>query len=206
MSIGIVSDDEFIRELSSFNQGKDKSKDNRSEKVVPSSDSVSIAQVLDIEKPNHGRNEGDVNVPDSLRQIIGEDAVINGRQSALGLAGMFGISPSSVSAYAKGATSTASYDSPSKSIISHINKSRRRAIKRASATLNLALESITQDKLDYTDAKDLSIIAKNMSAVIKDLEPPAEAPQDAESKTPQFVIFAPQFRDERSFESITVNE
>jgi hypothetical protein len=178
MSIGIVSDQELEKELNKI-QGT----------TIPS------GKV--IEKPSKGRSEGDVNVPDSLRQIIGETAVIDGRQSALELARDFGISPSSVSAYAKGATSTASYDTPVKSIISHINKSRHRAIKRAAHTLNSALGSITQEKLDYADAKDLAGIAKDMAVIIKNLEPPTSAP--AEDKQPQFVIFAPQFRDERSF-------
>ena len=195
MPIGIVPDSEFEHELASLSNHK-------STKLVPSS--VPSTQIVEIDKP--GRKEGDVNVPDSLRQIIGETSVIEGRQSALGLAGMFGISPSSVSAYAKGTTSTKTYDSPSKSIISHINKSRRRAIKRASTTLNSALEAITQEKLDYTDAKDLASIAKDMAVVIKNLEPTPERDMAGEAKSPQFVIYAPQFKDERSFESITINE
>lgn len=189
MPIGLVSDDDLAREIESLNQ-----------KVVPS---TSRPRVEVLDKP--GRSSGDVNVPDSLRQIIGETAVIDGRQAALKLASDFGISPSSVSAYANGATSTASYDSPAKSIINHINKSRARAIKKASKTLNGALEAITQEKLDYTDAKDLSVIAKNMSGIIKDLEPSPESKVDGTS-TPQFVIFAPQFRDERTFEHIEVKE
>jgi hypothetical protein len=158
-----------------------------------------------IPSPTHGRNEGDVNVPDSLRQIIGETAVIDGRQEALSLASQFGISPSSVSAYAKGATSTDSYNEPKKSIIDHINKSRRRHIKKASLVLSAALGAISQDKLDYTDAKDLSGIAKDMSVIIKNLEPQS-VPSDDGVKGPQFTIYAPTFRDERTFEVINVNE
>lgn len=190
MSIGLVQSDEFELEL---------------DKLNPKSGPIRAPKVEIIDSPSHGRNSGDVNVPDPLRKIIGETAVIDGRQSALRLANQFGISPSSVSAYAKGATSTTTYDTPSQSIISHINKSRRRAIKRASVTLNQALGSITQDKLDYADAKDLSSIAKDMAVIIKNLEPPS-TPTDTDLKSPQFVIFAPSFRTEQSFESITVNE
>jgi predicted transcriptional regulator len=189
MSIGIVSDDEFLREL---------------EKISGTKKEVLVPEIIDIEKP--GRAEGDVNVPDALRKIIGEDAVINGRQSALGLAGMFGISPSSVSAYAKGATSTASYDSPKPAILNHINKSRARASKKASHVLNSALSAITQDKLDYADATDLSGIAKDMSVIIKNLEPKESVTPINNESTPQFVIFAPQFRDERSYDTIQVTE
>jgi transcriptional regulator with XRE-family HTH domain len=186
MPIGLVSDDDFLTELSSYNQ--------RKEAVI-------------VEKPSRGRSDGDVNVPDSLRQIIGEEAVINGREAALELASEFGISPSSVSAYAKGATSTTTYDTPSKSIIQHINKSRQRATKRAGKVLSAALGAISQEKLDYADPKDLAGIAKDMSVIIKNLEPPSVG-TDSESsaKTPQFVIFAPTFRDERTFETIDVKE
>lgn len=190
MSIGIVSQEEFEAELQRLSGTGRK-------------ESHPVVQAEIVDKPSRGRDEGDNNVPDSLRQIIGEEAIINGRQAALGLAGMFGISPSSVSAYAKGTTSTASYHEPKQSIISHINKSRRRAIKKASHVLNTSLEAITQDKLDYTDAKDLAGIARDMAAVIKQLEPQAE-PES--SNAPQFVVFAPQFRDERSYETINVKE
>lgn len=190
MPLGLTSDTDFDLELARLSP-------NRS--VTP------VTEIVDIIPP--GRKEGDVNVPDSLRKIIGEEAVINGRASALQIARDFGVSPSSVSAYAKGATSTTSYHSPKSDIISHINKSRQRAIKRASVTLNSALNSITKDKLDYADAKDLSAIAKDMSVVIKNLEPAATPLESNESKSgPQFVIYAPQFKSEQSFEVITVNE
>lgn len=187
MPIGVVTDDELQEELNRLNR-----KESHEGTVV--------------DKPSRGRSDGDNNVPNSLRQIIGEESVINGRQSALQIAEQFGISPSQVSAYAKGATSTASYDSPSKSLISHINKSRERAIKKASKTLNAALGAITQDKLDYTDARDLSGIAKDMSVIIKNLEPQVTPAEQGDTKQPQFVIFAPQFRDERTFETIQVQE
>lgn len=188
MPIGLVSDDLLKRELESCNGS-----------VVTRQ---SIPAVVEIEKP--GRDEGDVNVPESLRKIIGEECLLNGRQAALQIAETFGVSPSSVSAYAKGATSTASYNSPSKSLIQHINKSRERAVKKASKTLNGALSAITQEKLDYSDAKDLAGIAKDMSVIIKNLEPQKE--EVAGTATPQFVIYAPQFRDERTFEVIQSGE
>jgi len=190
VAIGIVSDDDFLSEMESLKSGSIRSR-------------VKEAEVID--KPTRGRSDGDNNVPDSLRQIIGETAVIDGRQDALQLASMFGISPSSVSAYTNGATSTKSYDTPSKSIIAHINKSRQRSIKKASHVLKAALGAISQEKLDYTDARDLSGIAKDMSVIIKNLEPQQVVNEDAK-QTPQFVIYAPSFKDERSFEVITVNE
>jgi len=196
MPIGIVSQDQLEKELRSYNPKP---------LVVP--DEVITGEIIEgtvITKDKKGRKEGDVNVPDSLRKIIGEEALLNGRESAVSLAQEFGISPSSASAYAVGSTSTASYHDPKPSIISHINKSRERAMKRAAKTLNAALGSITQEKLDYADADKLSGIAKDMSVIIKNLEPKTEGP--AEKTAPQFTIYAPQFRDERSYELIHVQE
>jgi hypothetical protein len=68
-----------------------------------------------------------------------------------------------------------------------------------------ALSAITQEKLDYTDARDLSGIAKDMSAIIKNLEPPQIAGNNSEVNQ-QFVIYAPTFRREESFDVIDVKE
>lgn len=214
MPIGLVSDADFLKELSRSVPGG---------KIVPVNPStpravepeviepiahVEPAPVVEIKEIERaGRKSGDVNVPESLRKVIGEEAVINGRASALQLAKDMGVSPSSVSAYTKGATSTSTINSPAKDLISHINKSRQRAITRAQNTLNGALGAITQEKLDFTDAKDLSSIAKDMSVVIKNLEPPQLPQVDPSTvQTPQFTIYAPHFRDERSFETIIVKE
>ena len=208
MPIGLVSDEDFEREIKSYRQGTTipggKIEPSSTDKLGPIPTPVVEGEVVDI--PKRGRKAGTTAVPDSLRALIGEESVINGRESALQLAKAVGVSPSSVSAYAVGATSTASYDKPKPSIIDHINKSRQRAIKRASHVLNEALGAITQEKLDYTDADKLSGIAKDMSAIIKNLEPPKSAEGGESGKSPQFVIFAPQFRDERTFETITVQE
>ena len=190
MPIGLVTDDDFLQELSRVNRAVEKP--------------PVVAEI--VPETPRGRSSGDNNVPDSLRKIIGEEAVINGRQSALHLAAQFGISPSSVSAYAKGATSTTTYDQPKQGIIDHINKSRRRVVRRGAKTMEAALGAISQEKLDYADPKDLAGIAKDMSVIIKNMEPPQQSPDSPDSKQPQFVIFAPTFRDERSFETIEVKE
>jgi transcriptional regulator with XRE-family HTH domain len=193
MPIGILTDAELEEELRN-GSGK------RKESHKP------VVQAEIVEKVPLGRGIDTPNVPDSLRQLIGEEALLNGRQSALQFARDFGVSPSSVSAYAKGATSTTTYNTPSKSIIGHINKARERAVRRASKTLNQALGAITQEKLDYADASDLSGIAKDMSVIIKNLEPQKEVADSSADKQPQFVIYAPQFKKEENFEVINIQE
>jgi len=194
MAIGIVSDDDFFSELRGYSPSKPL--------IVPDNP-VLEGEIVEI--PKRGRKEGDVNVPESLQKIIGEEALLNGRSSAVQLAAEFGISPSSASAYAVGATSTSSYNEPKQSIISHINKSRERATRRAAKTLNAALATITQEKLDYLDADKVSGIAKDMSVIIKNLEP-KNTNEGSDNKQPQFVIFAPSFRKEENYDFITVQE
>lgn len=194
MAIGIVSDAEFLAELGG----------TVIDKPTRAPDSVPCVDIQDI--PTRGRNEGDINVPDSIRALIGEEALLNGRASALKLGKDLGVSASSVSAYSNGATSTKSYNEPKQSIAAHIQKSRERALRKASKTLNGALGAITQEKLDYTDAKDLSGIAKDMSVIIRNLDPPKENAIEHSTRSPNFIIYAPQFRKEESFDVINVNE
>jgi len=195
MPIGIVSDADLQKELSSYVK----------KPLVVTGPIVGPDTPVIQEIPKRGRKDGDVAVPESLQKIIGEEALLNGRASAVNLAAEFGLSPSSASAYAVGATSTSSYNQPKSSILSHINKSRERATKRAAKTLNAALSAITQEKLDYLDADKVSGIAKDMSVIIKNLEPKVD-PSSQPNQAPQFVIFAPQFKDERSYDTITVQE
>jgi hypothetical protein len=184
MAMGIVSDEEFNKELDS-NQAPE----------------MKVPEVMPLVKP--GRNKGDNNVPDSLRKIIGETSVIDGRQEALALARDFGISPSSVSAYANGSTSTDSMDkTPNKN---HLNNAKERISKRARLTLRKALLHITDDKLSTTKAVELAQIAKSMSGVIKDMEPDNPGPNNGKME-PQFIVYSPQLHVENNYEVIHSKE
>jgi len=193
LPLGIVNDDEFESEIK---------RDSNTPKVtIPSSD-IKQAEVIDL--PSKGRKEGDRQVPDSLRKIIGETSEVNGRQEALALAKSFGISPSSVSAYANGATSTASYNEEQKGLRDHINKAKERISKRARTKLILALNEITPEKLAAAKLGEVSAVARNMSGIVKDMEPAAAGPGVLNG--PQFLIYSPQFSKEEHFETIVVKE
>lgn len=186
--MGIVSDTDFETEQEVLSR--------------PVSKSIPIVQpqIVDI---NRGRGNGNVNVPDSVRKVIGETAVSDGRQEAVQLAKNFGISPASASAYAHGATSTASYDEqPNKSII---NSAKERIARSARSKLRQALSALTPDKLQDTKAVDLSTIAKNMAGVVKQMEPESKGPGEGQSNT-QFIIYAPQFRKEEHFDVVYAKE
>ncbi len=191
MPIGIVSDEEFNVEVERLERSP-----------VPE---LKPAQVIDIPRP--GRNEGDNNVPDSLRALIADDKVQNGRRSATQFAKMFDVSPSSVSAYSNGATSTASYDKANPRLASALRQSKDRITKKASKILNKTFENITEDKLMEADLKDLALVAKTMSGIIKDMEPASER-KDAgvNINGPSIVMYNPGFAKESSFETVQAPE
>src|SRR6185312_13410217 len=131
MAMGIVSDSDFEKELEKLN-----------------SDSIPSPSIQKLPKDTNGRGNGNFEVPEGLRKIIGEEANINGRASALQIASDFGISASSVSAYTRGATSTASIDNPHAEIVNHINTAKLRVSKKARKRLMMALNEITQERIE----------------------------------------------------------
>lgn len=183
MPMGIVSDSDFDKEL------------KRNQTNLPSE--------VTIKPIDKGRGLGNVGVPESLRKVIGETSVTDGREEAVKLAESFGISPSSVSAYANGATSTSTYaDQPNRT---HIDQAKIRIASKARKKLMLAIGGITKEKLGEANARTLAGIAKDMSAVVKNMEP--DTPKVPEGNSgPTFVIYAPQYRKEEHFEVVHAKE
>ncbi len=178
MPLGVLSDEQFESELNSHNK-------------------VSVT----IIEQHKGRGNTNA-VPESLRKVIAEEA-LNGTRADK-LEEIFDVSPSSISAYKQGATSTSSYNQPDKELKNHTNNIKDIITGKARSKLLKALDSITDEKLQNAPLKVLSSVAKDMSGVVKDMEPDViESKQD---NGPSYVIYAPQFRDERSFEVIRVKE
>ena len=192
--MGIVSDSDFDLEKKKVIRP-----DSDRESVKPNA--IPNATVIDM--PGKGRGIGNVEVPNALRQIIGEESVLHGREAGIQLAGAFGISPSSVSAYDNGSTSTSSYDKQPN--LNHLNGSRTRIAKRAMNKLGLALKNITRDKLEGAKVTELAAVAKDMSAIVKNMEPETAKGSDGVTR-PQFVFYAPQFRDERVFDVVIAKD
>lgn len=177
--MGIVNDDELELELNRLNK-------------------IQVPTIIDIHK---GRGQGSVEVPESLRKIIGETNEIDGRTKANKLAKMFDISSSSVSAYANGSTSTASYHKPDKDLLNHITKAKERISKKARMKLNRALDHITDEKLEQAKPEVLAGVARNMSAIVKDLEPsPIQGNGINTNVGAQFIFYSPIMRKEESFD------
>lgn len=193
MAMGVVSSSDFDKEFTSLN----------SPKISIPSDNSTQAIIQDI--PPHGRGAGNVEVPSSLRKVIAEESVVNGRENALKLAGEFGISPSSVSAYKNGTTSTASYDTPRVGLTEHVNGVKERIGKKARGKLMLALRHITAEKLDTAKVSEIAAVAKDMSAIVKNMEP--DTPKIETNKSgPTFVFYAPVTKSEMAFDVIDVKE
>lgn len=187
MPMGIVSEKEFDSELG---------------KLSPDTESNSTPITGEVIDVTRGRPKNSTEVPNGLRRIIGEESATNGRQSAVELAQMFGVSPSSASAYGVGATSTSSYEErPNQDIIT---KTKDRISKKARNKLMAALRHITDEKLGGAKARDLAGIAKDMSAVVKNMEP--EGPKSPVNNGPTFVFYSPQFRKEENFEIVYAKE
>lgn len=199
MPMGIVSDSEFDSALTdvSSNPG------DRSKKPTHAREESTPVQTIIMPTPEKGRGVGNIEVPNALRNVIGQTAVTEGRGEALDLAKRFGLSPSAVSAYANGATSTASYEqTPNKPTI---NSAKERVAKRARGKLMRALHHITNDKLEVSSAKDLAGIAKDMSAVVKQMEP-EQTKSPTETNGPTFIFYAPQMKRESDYEVIHIKE
>jgi hypothetical protein len=186
MGMGIVSDEEFNREIK--NSAK------------PKSEPIPLPTIIDL--PNKGRKLGDVNVPESLRKVIGETAVTNGRAAALELAESFNISPSSTSAYTQGAHSTSTYDKrPDRE---GIKDAKLKVSSKAISKVMQAMSHITKEKLQGSKARDLAAIAKDMSMVHRNME--GDNPDADSFKSPRIIFYAPQFRDERHYDTVVVKE
>jgi hypothetical protein len=192
--LGLVDSDQFDKELHN----------SRATVFVPKPfDSTVIAKAV-IQKSDRGRGNGNKAVPKELQKLIGEESVINGRSKALELAADFGISPSSVSAYSHGATSTATINQPDKTLTNYLQARKSRITKRALAKLTSALDVITPDKLSEMKTRDVAALAKDMSVIAKNMEPPNTG--SADNNAPKFVVYAPTIRDERTYETIVVND
>lgn len=185
MPLGIVSPEDFEKELKEFEDTKNP---------------TGTVTIL----PSKGRKEGEPNVPDSLRKLLGDTALTEGRAESLEMAAAFGISKSSVSAYSNGSTSTKTYNDESNPLKGFLRERKNKIAKRASKKLLTAMDKIDDDKLNECSAVELATVSRAMAGIIKDMLPEEKTVQ--ESSTVQFVMYAPPIAKESNFESVVANE
>lgn len=180
MPLGIVSDNDFDLEISRH-------------------ESIPIPEIKEMERGRGNTPE----VPESIRAIIGETSITDGRSEAIKIAQQWGISTSSVSAYANSANSTATYNKPNGELKNHINRTKERITNKARKNLFAALSHITTDKLAEGSLREVSGVARDMSSIIKDFEPDTNRSTGINA---QFIFYTPKMRSEESFEIIDVVE
>lgn len=187
MPLGIVSSEEFEKELNEIPSVKE------GEIIIP---------------PSPGRQKGTLEVPELIRSIVSEDAIQNGNKSTLeeGLAKFLGISPSSVSAYKNGVTSTKNYNDIKDKSLNENNKKVKNVIAlKARRVMKGALNNITDEKLSEAKPIELATIARHMSGIIKEMEP--EEKKNSVNNQVQMVIYAPRMQfNENKYETIQLNE
>lgn len=176
---GIVSDEAFESQLGRLSEPRP-------------------AKVVDF---NRGRGPAK-EVPTELKKIISEEAIQGTPAKELSKA--FGVSESSISAYKHDATSTATYNQPNDELKEHNDAIRTDILDKSRSKLLIALESITVDKLNDAKARDAAGIAKDMSAIIKNLEP--ETNRGGAGINQQFIFYAPKSKKETDFETIELKD
>lgn len=186
MPIGIVSNDDFLAELEKLRNGIEK-------RPEPNLDGKKKG-----ERSEPGRGEHNVAVPEVLRSLIGQTAIESGRTEALNLARAFDISPSSVSAYAVGATSTATYQNPEPVLKKRVDATKERIGKIARGRLLASLRHITDEKLEEAKLRDIAAVSASMSAVVKNMEPARESGLG----NINIVLYAPKIRAESTYEVV----
>lgn len=208
MPLGIVSDSDFNSELNNSNREFIRTP------IVERPKDVMIVDDKHIENPiitsdtiikkyhPHGRHEDDVNVPQSLRKLIGDAAITEGRPAALEIAEQFGLSNSSVATYTNPDNGNLN-ERNSVDILNMLTTKKVKISKRALGKLNLAMGLITEEKLKDCKVETLSAVAKNMAQVAKNMEPSIKE----ETKSPvQFVMFAPQINNENKYQTVIAKD
>lgn len=212
MPIGIVSSDDFLKEIESLSSSEIKREDKSSDFVVKETKESEVEIIPPAqsntpegkiqEQKTRGRNKGDVNVPSSLRNLISVTALEEGRDAAIRLAKDFGLSESSVAAYSNGSTSTKSYHEPTPEIKKVILSTKERITKKAKRILLKSFDGMTDDKIQEAKLETLSVVARNMSSIIKDMDTESDERPDK----PVFVVMAPTILKEEVFDTIAVRD
>ncbi len=162
--------------------------------VVSDEDFEKECKHIDIVRGRGNKKE----VPEAIREIIAEEA-INGTP-VKDLSEEFNVSPSSISAYKNGATSTATYHEPNEKLSKKNDIVRDNIVSTARARLMQALTHITPEKMAEAKLRDIASVAKDMSAVINNTEPGGKSPFEGA----QFIFHVPQARKQDDYEVIDV--
>lgn len=168
--LGLLTDDQFTDELESLTRN------------------VTIGEVRKLGRGRGNKEE----IPNSVRALVAETAIEG--STAKEVAEAFDISPQSVHAYKHGATSLATYNEPEQQLAKAVNLKRAQINDSAHERIIEALKAITPSKLADSSVKVASAVARDLSAVVKNI-----TPETIEEKNYQIVVYAPQLKDESDY-------
>lgn len=176
MSLGIVNDDLFEAEINRLNN-------------------PSTTALVKGRAPG-GRGDA---IPDPVKKVIAECALLGDKQEDI--AKVFGVTQESVNSYSQGFnTSSLEQRKANPSLVSHITEVREKITKKATNRLQLALNSITPDKVKDLSANKAGQLAKDMAAIVREMEPPMEGGN--QNNGVQIIFQAPREKRLNEFEFI----
>jgi predicted transcriptional regulator len=184
MALGILSSESFNRELARFNIA-----------VSAEQDKESATQIQEKELIKGRNNKSEV--PSEIRKLAARESIAGA--SAKSISDLLGVSPSSISAYKNGATSTSTYDKPDRELQEANNQFRDKIKNLASTRLIEAIESISADKLAESKPQVASAVARDMSSVIKNISPDLQ-----DQVNQQVIIYKPRMKDVEEYEVIDI--
>lgn len=156
------------------------------------------SKVVDI---NRGRGNKTEVSEEKRKQIASEVIETNKTQKEIAIE--FGVSTASVSAYANGATSTASYNNPDEQLKKHVDETKVNIGNIARGKLLEAINELTPERVRDSKTKDIASIARDMSVIAKNMEPELN---NINTYNNQVLVYRPQVKLEEEFDSLTVNE
>jgi hypothetical protein len=140
--------------------------------------------------------------PAELRKVIAQMALEGEPHKEI--MERFGVSQSSISAYSAGATSTARISNPvlqDKDLIESNRKVKVDINNSAAERLNMALGTITPEKLERAKLRDASSVARDMSAIMRNMRDD----NGANPVNQQVIVYQPRARQEDTYEVIEVH-
>jgi hypothetical protein len=195
MPMMVVDDNDFDIELKRI-AGTSNKKD-----IDEPSFKLETPNILEVIRPIERGRGHKPEVPSELRKLIAQSA-LNGEPHKE-IMERFGVSQSSVSAYSAGATSTARIkDNPDAELSQHNDRLKTEISSDAAIRLQMALGTITPEKLERAKLRDAASVARDMSAIMKNMTRDKDSGNGINQ---QVIVYQPRSRQEDTYEVIEVH-
>ena len=146
-----------------------------------------------------GRYSNQKNIPPIFRELIGTAARVG---SLRGAAHVYGTSVPHACHLKHGRTGPLSQTDVNPSLLQQIEDNTNTIRKNVLDKMTLWITGITEDKLTNKDAKELSVIARNLASIMQATKPPADSGD--KTTNAQVIVFAPELGKEVDYETVEV--